>query len=55
MSTGSWRLWMGRMEGRIYGLAYATREPHSFLFINFKAPIEKLCMLRFEKYLSITN
>ena len=36
-------------------LAYATREPHSFLFINFKAPPEKRFMLRFEKYLTISN
>ena len=36
-------------------LAHATRDKHSFLFINFKAPPEKRFMLRFEIYLSISN
>ena len=36
-------------------LAHATREKHSFLFINFKAPPEKRFMLRFESYLSLSN
>ena len=34
-------------------LAYATREPHSFLTILFKNPPEKRFMLRFESYLTI--
>ena len=34
---------------------HATKEKHSFLFINFKAPPEKRFMLRFEKYLSVAN
>ena len=36
-------------------LAHATREKHSFLFINFKAEPAKRFMIRFEKYLTITN
>ena len=36
-------------------LLHATREKHSFVFINFKAPPETRFMLRFEKYLSIAN
>ena len=34
-------------------LAHATKEKHSFLFINFKAPPEKRFMKRFEAYLGV--
>ncbi len=36
-------------------LYYATKEKHSFLFINFKAPPEKRFMLRFERYLTVNE
>ena len=36
-------------------LAHATREKHSFPFMNFKAEPAKRFMLQFEKYLSISN
>ena len=36
-------------------LQHATAEPHSFLFISFKAPPEKRFMKNFEKYLTISE
>ena len=36
-------------------LQHATSSPHSFLFISFKAPLERRFMKNCETYLSIEN